>query len=184
MITGDLPERYRRRLEEYPEEYKTGIGKEGVEKLVEFVEAGGVLVTFDDACEFAIEKMHLDVRNAVEDLNTRDFFCSGSTIRVCFDPDHPLAYGMPETGFVVFTSSPAFEIIPGRHNDRYRTVVRYPESDLLQSGWLIGEAHLAGKSGMVCAQKGEGKVVLIGFRVQHRYQTDGTYKLLFNTIIH
>jgi len=90
---------------------------------------------------------------------------------------------MPEEGLVVFRSSPAFEIASGRHNEQYKTVVRYKNKDLLESGWLDGEKKLAKKAGMVCAELGEGKIVLIGFRAQHRYQTHGTFKLLFNTII-
>ena len=112
-----------------------------------------------------------------------EFFCPGSTIKVKFDNTDPLAYGMPSEGCVVYTASPAFEITPGSFNDRYKTIVRYVDKDLLQSGWLIGEDKLAKKAGMVKAQYGKGCVVLIGFRVQHRYQTHGTFKLLFNTII-
>lgn len=184
MITGDIPERYRRWLPaEVPEEYRSGIGKQGVENLKQFVEEGGTLVTLGGACAFAIEKLNLSVRNALEGYSSTEFFCPGSTVRVTFDRYDPLAYGMPAEGVVVFTNSPAFEIVPGSSNEKYKTVVRYQDEDLLQSGWLIGEKKLAKKSGMINAEYGRGNVVLIGFRTQHRYQTHGTFKLLFNTII-
>jgi hypothetical protein len=183
MIMGEITGRYRRYLSAFPEEYRSGIGKEGVEALKTFVEKGGTLVTLGAATGFAIEKFGLSVFNAVDNLSSKEFFCPGSTVRVKFDNSHPLAYGMPSEGFVLFWSSPAFAVIPGQHNERYETVVRYKDRDLLQSGWLIGEEHLANLAGMVSAQFGKGQVVLIGFRTQFRAQTHGTFKLLFNTLI-
>jgi hypothetical protein len=79
--------------------------------------------------------------------------------------------------------NPAFEILPSPHNERYETVVRYADRDLLASGWLIGEQTLAGKAAMVVAQYGEGRMIFIGFRPQHRAQTHGTFKLLFNALV-
>jgi hypothetical protein len=183
MIMGEIPPRYRRYLTGYPPEYRSGIGKQGVAALKDFVEKGGTLVTLGEACSFAIEKFALDVRNVVDNLDSKEFFCPGSTVKVKFDNSHPLAYGMPLEGYVLFRSCPAFEITPGQHNERYETVVRYQDKDLLQSGWLIGEEHLAKKAALVSAKYGQGQVVLIGFRTQHRCQTHGTFKLLFNAMI-
>ena len=184
MIMGDISGRYRRYLSSVPPEYRSGIGKEGLEALKAFVKNGGTLVTLGETCGFAIEKFGLSVLNVVDNLSSKEFFCPGSTLKVNFDNSHPLAYGMPSEGLVLFWSSPAFVITPNDHNERYETIVRYQDRDLLQSGWLIGEKHLANLAAMVNVKHGKGQVVLIGFRTQHRCQTHGTFKLLFNALMH
>jgi hypothetical protein len=184
MITGEVNEgRYGGRPTVYPPEYMSGIGEEGVEALKDFVNKGGTLVTLGDAVNFGIEKFELNVRNAVADVDRKDFFCPGSTIKAKFYNDHPLAYGMPSNGLVLYWNSPVFEIIPSGHNEHYETIVRYADRDLLQSGWLIGEKHIAKKAAMVSAKYGEGSVILIGFRTQNRAQMHGTFKLLFNALL-
>ena len=183
MIMGEIPPRYRRYISAVPPEYRSGIGNEGVAALKEFVEKGGMLVTLGEASMFAMEKFGLEVRNIVENLSSKEFFCPGSTLRVKFDNSHPLAYGMPSEGFVVYYSSAAFAITASQNSEQYESVVRYQDRDILQSGWLIGEEHLSDMPAMVSAKYGKGRVVLIGFRTQHRCQTHGTFKLLFNTMI-
>jgi hypothetical protein len=177
-----------------PPEYRSGFGSAGSDALKAFVQKGGTLVTLGGASNFAIEKLAVKVRNvAVTPAKTATppvppqpppFWCPGSTLKVKFENVRPLAYGMPADGLVVFMpGSAAFEIVPSDHNERYETVVRYADRDLLESGWLIGEETLAKKAAMVSAQLGQGRVVLIGFRVQHRAQTHGTFKLLFNALL-
>jgi hypothetical protein len=167
-----------------PPEYRSGIGSEGVEALKAFVQKGGTLVTLGQAAGFAIERFGLPIRDALANKSSKEFWCPGSTLKVKFDNNHPLAYGMPSQGLVVFLgNSPAFEISPNDHNERYETIVTYAERDILQSGWLIGEENLAKKAAMIAAKYGEGTVVLIGFRTQHRAQTHGTFKLLFNALV-
>jgi hypothetical protein len=183
ILMGEPETRPGRPAPAYPPKFRSGLGEEGVEALKAFVDEGGTLVALGDATSFAIEKFELSVRNVVDGLSSKDFFCPGSTVKVSFDNDHPLAYGMPDEGLVLFWASPAFQIVPSLHNERYESVVRYGDRDLLQSGWLIGEEHIAGKAGMVVARHGKGRVVLIGFRTQHRAQTHGTFKLLFNTLL-
>lgn len=65
---------------------------------------------------------------------------------------------------------------------RFASLVKFVDKDVLQSGWLRGEGVIAGEPTMVSAPFGQGRVVLIGFRVQHRDQTHRTYKLLFNPL--
>jgi hypothetical protein len=50
------------------------------------------------------------------------------------------------------------------------------------SGWIRGEEQLERKGAAVAFEVGKGRVVLFGFQVQHRAQTEGTFKLLFNAL--
>lgn len=183
MIKGEIPARFRRFISAVPPEYRSGIDREGVEALKVFVDQGGTLVTLGEASEFAIEAFKLGVRNIVENLDSKEFLCPGSTVKVNIDNTHPLAYGMPSEGLVLYRSSPVFAIASSQGSEKYETVVRYQERDLLQSGWLIGEEHLSNMPAMVKVKHGNGQIILIGFRTQHRCQTHGTFKLLFNVLI-
>jgi hypothetical protein len=167
-----------------PPEYRSGIGTEGVNALRAFVQKGGTLVTLAGASNFAIERLGLPVRNVLAGKISTEFWCPGSTLNVKFDNSHPLAYGMPPEGLAVFLNGClAFEVGATNRGDQYETVVRYADRNLLQSGWLLGEENLARKAAVLAAKYGEGRVILIGFRVQHRAQTHGTYKLLFNALV-
>jgi hypothetical protein len=167
----------------WPPEYRSGLGDDGVEALKSFVESGGTIVALGDATLFAIQKFELPIKNVLDGVDTKEFFSPGSTLRARFDNRHPLGYGMPDNGLILFWSNPAFQILPTRDNDHYETVVVYPERELLGSGWLVGEEHLAKRAAMVIAKLGDGNVVLIGFRPQHRAQTYGTFKLVFNAML-
>lgn len=184
MIMGDEDD-IKKRLQRLPvpEQYRSGIGDEGVTQLKAFVEDGGTLITINRACAFAIEKLGLQMTDAVAGKSDKAFFCPGSTLRVEVDAAHPLGYGMPCKALAMCWDSPAFTISPSHFNERYHVIVSYPERDILQSGWLIGEEHLAGRAAMVSVNYGKGRVILYGFRVQFRAQTHGTYKLLFNALL-
>jgi len=184
VLFGEKSGEPARAAERFPPEYRSGLGEDGVKALKSFVEKGGTLVALGGASNFAIEKLGLEVRNVVAGRNSKEFWCPGSTLKVSFENAHPLAYGMPPEGLALYLSgSPAFEITPGPHNERYETLARYAARDLLESGWLVGEQTLAKKAAAVAAKLGHGRVVLIGFRAQHRVQTHGTFKLLFNALI-
>jgi hypothetical protein len=168
---------------DFPPEYRSGMGADGVASLKAFVQQGGTVVTLGTASEFAIDKLGVHARNVLASATTKQFWCPGSTLRVTFDPSNPLAYGMPKEGLALFLQGdPVFEITPTNSNEKYSVMVSYKDRDILQSGWLVGEGLLHGKAAMLSAEMGKGKVVLIGFRTQHRAQTYGTFKLLFNSL--
>jgi hypothetical protein len=66
----------------FPPECRAGVGNEGIAALKEFVNKGGTLVALRGASDFAIEQFSLGLWNSLAGLNTKDFWCPGSTLRL------------------------------------------------------------------------------------------------------
>lgn len=165
-----------------PPQYKDGIGQEGVEALRAFVAAGGRLVALNNACGFAIKAFKLKLQNVVAGLGPKDYNTHGSTLHVQIDTNDRLGLGMPEDALIFNWDSPVLQINDNFRADNYRVIARYPQGNILESGLLVGEERLAGKAAMVAARYGHGEVILFAFAPQHRGQTHGTFKLLFNCL--
>jgi len=172
-----------------PDAYTGGITARGVANLAEFVNQGGTLVAMDRAAELPLTAFTLPIRNVTANQRDTEFYIPGSILRITVDPTHPVAYGMPAEAAAFFIHSPAFAVggpgslIPAPALPDVRIVARYPESNLLMSGWMLGEPVIARRAAVVEAAVGKGRVVLLGFRSEHRGQTHGTYKLLFNSLL-
>ncbi len=165
-----------------PPKYEGGIGKQGVKNIKEFVQKGGVLVTLDDGYQLPVEEFPLPVSNALQNKKRNEYNAPGCMVKARINTNHPIGWGMPEEFAAFLSRSPAFRTsLPGPDIDR-RVVAYYPEEPLLLSGWIRGEKLLQRKAAIVDVKFGEGKVILLGFRVQHRAQPHGTFKLLFNAI--
>jgi len=162
-----------------PKEYSGGLGDEGVQALVAFVQSGGTLICLDEAGGLAIRAFNLPVRDDAKE-SRETVFCPGSIVRIEVDPQQPLAYGMqPHTaGFFSFSAAYA----PLAYAPGITAVARYADEHVLLSGWLEGESVIAGRAAAVQMNVGSGRVVLLGFRVQHRGQSFATFRLLFNSI--
>ena len=61
-------------------------------------------------------------------------------------------------------------------------MANYPHGNPLMSGWLLGDSLLQGRSAVMDAPLGRGRVVLFGFRPQGRGQAYATFKMLFNAL--
>jgi hypothetical protein len=176
---GDL----RSAIETRPE-YTGGLEKEGAAALREFVKAGGTLIAFSAATEYAIEELGLPVRNVLARVKADEFLVPGSLLRVRVTPGNPVTDGLTEEAAIFQDKPIAFETIaPGPGTERW-VLASYPDDrrDVLLSGFIQGEDRLERRAAAIALTQGKGKVVLLGFRPQHRAQTPGTFPFLFNAL--
>jgi hypothetical protein len=163
-----------------PPEYTGGMTQAGVDNLVKFVHDGGTLVTVNGATQLGIKAFNLPVTDITAGLPSTKYYSPGSVVANVVDPSTPLTYGLPTDLSAYSDGSPAFTVAGGATG--VTAPVHYPASNVLRSGWLLGEDVVAGRSSVVDAKIGTGQVVLLGLSVQHRAESHGTYKLLFNSI--
>ena len=156
-----------------------GISAQGYANLARFVEDGGTLICFDGSCGAVIRQMKLPLKNVLDGLRSSDFYCPGSVLRLDVDSANPIARGMYKESDAYFINSSAFE---ATDKERVRVIARYANENLLRSGWLRGEDKLKNKIALAEVTIGKGRVVLFGFRPQHRGQTWGTFPFIWNAV--
>ena len=180
-----------------------GFGWTGIQNLEDFVKRGGVLVTLGGASTLPLDGgIARDVRHA----NVKNLANPGSELRVRFRrPDHPLAYGYPETTSVFRADDTAYAV---RRVDEGRIVLQWgtkiPKDDddaaadegkddnkkdkpkeppLVVSGGVKGGDELVGKPALLDIEVGKGRVIAFCFDPIHRYQTESDFRLVWNAIL-
>lgn len=169
------------------EEFTGGLGAEGVAALKAFAEGGGTLIAFNNATDLLVQ-MGAPVKNILAGFGGRgrggnalgpdsaQFYCPGAILDAKVDVTSPLAAGLDDRSIVWFEGSPAFEVTGGK------SVLTYDSDNALLSGWLLGGKLLNGRSALVEAPMGQGKLVLFGFRPQYRAQSWATYIPVVNAL--
>jgi len=164
-----------------PPRYAGGLGESGTRALDAFVRDGGTLVCLNRSSDFAIDALHLPVRNVVRQLNRKDYFMAGSMFAVELDVTHPVMAGMPADARIFGDGSPVFTTTEGFEGT---ALARYQRSGSpLVSGYLLGEKYLQGFAAALDVRLGKGHVILLGFRPQWRGQPFGTFRVLFNALL-
>ena len=169
---------------ELPPEYRGGLDAAGAAALRAFVQAGGTLIALSGSCEYVTEQFNIPVSNALGKVTAADFGCPGSILRAHVNAEHPVTWGMPAEAALFVDKPIAFATQPPAGELDRAVLATYPDDprDVLLSGWIMGEDRLVRRSAAVAVTMGKGKIVLFGFRPQHRAQTDGTHPLLFNAL--
>ena len=194
----------------YPPEYTKGIGKEGMKKLMAFVDKGGLIISWggstklfegtltiskekekekeknkdkDEEKEGAKEEFQLPFTDVSDQMKKAGLNCPGSLVKINLKKDHPLTLGMPPSVGVFYRGQPAFRTsVPNFDMDR-RVIGITPEKNIRISGYVAKEELLGNKPLMIWMKKGKGQFVLFGFNPNFRASTHATYKLLFNSIL-
>ncbi|MDD3641942.1 MAG: M14 family zinc carboxypeptidase [Candidatus Krumholzibacteria bacterium] len=179
----------------YPPAYDGGIGKQGVERLMRFVDAGGTVVAWGRSTELfegtlaiprgkdETEDFDLPFSTMGERLRQGGFYSPGSLLRVKLLEGHPLTLGMGTEAGVVVRGGAAFGTSPPRFDMDRRVIAVFPEKEILMSGYIEKEELIANRTAMVWMRKGKGQFVFCSFNPQFRAQTAGTFKLVFNALL-
>jgi hypothetical protein len=168
--------------DELPPEYRGALEKEGADVVKKFVENGGTLLAFSAACDYVIDNFNIPVRNSL--ARATDFSVPGSLVRAYVNTDHPVTADMPKETAIYIDRGIAFETTaPGSEMQRW-VLLSYPEDsrDILLSGWINGDDRLTRKAAAVAMTYGKGRIVLFGFRPQHRGQTHATFPMIFDAL--
>jgi hypothetical protein len=165
----------------HPPNYTGGMTQAGIDNLRAFVQQGGTLVTVNDAAQLPIRGFSgFPITDVTAGVPSTSYYSPGSILAANADPATPLTWGLPADLDVYSDGSPAFSVTAGAAG--VTTPVTYPASNILRSGWLLGENLIAGKTAVADVKYGDGQVALLGVSVQHRAEAHGTYKLLFNSL--
>jgi hypothetical protein len=163
-------------------EYRGGIGDEGIAAVKDFVAGGGTLVMLGAASDLAIDRLGVPLKNLKSGLARDQHFAPGTILRIEVDTAHPIGFGMKAQATGFYNNSPFFSLVEGFSSHRLNVVARYPNSNVVASGWLRGEELMAGRAAVVTVETNPGRIVLFGLRPQHRAQTHATFPMLFNAL--
>ena len=183
------------------DDIRRGMGMEGAAALRRFVDRGGVLITTGNTSRLPIT---LGFNPTVSEAEARTLRARGAIFRAKADTTgSPILYGYERSTFpVYFNQSPLFSVQPrdttGRldavdpaivadiDRQRGRIVLRFHDKadSLLVSGLLVNGSEMAGRAAVVDAPVGRGRVVLFGIRPMWRWQSQGTFAMLLNAMVH
>lgn len=169
-------------LPQMPEEYRGGIGKEGVENIKEFIKSGGTLIALGESSNFVIEQINVPVRNVLKNTSIKEFFAPGTIVKLKIDDlNNPLTYGLKNYVPAYIINPIAFST--SVYVDKISIVASFDENNILLSGYLLGSDKIKGKSALCEVPYEKGKIIMFAFRPQHRSQTWATFRFVFNALL-
>jgi len=178
--SGKPPKKWEKWFTPLPPEYSGGIGEKGKKILKEFLKSGKTIIFMGGSCDYAVDAFKLPVTNIVKE-NSK-VTCPGSYLEVEIK-ESELTLGMAAKAAVYYYGDPVFKTsLPRSSARKRRTPVTFARRDLLLSGYLEGEEYLAKRALVVDFSIDNGRIILLGPDIIYRAQSEGTYKIMFNSL--
>jgi hypothetical protein len=175
------PADFRAAFTDYPEEFtkrRGSITAATVEKVKEFVQAGGSVINVGGAASSAVAAFQLPLTNHITASNT-EYYVPGSVLRIAVDPKNPLAHGYGNETDIFFSNNTVWKV---GDTNAVRPVAWFNTPEPLRSGWAWGAKFLDKGVEIVETNVGKGRVFLFGNELLFRTQPHGSYKFFFNAL--
>lgn len=162
-----------------------------VPQFKKFLEDGGTIITIGSSTSLgttlglpiANHLVTTDADGRERPLGRDKFYVPSSVLRVKVDPNHPLAWGMPNEVDVMFSNSPTFRLKDNARANGLSKVAWFADKSPLRSGWALGQDALDGGIAIIDADVGKGQLILFGPQILFRAQPHGTFKFFFNALV-
>ena len=195
LMAGKWKSKDKYYVSNYPPAYTKGIGKEGFEKLMIFLDKGGKIISWGRSTALFmgplkikhskkdIEEFQLPIKDISAPASKDGLYIPGSFMKIELKQNHILTLGLEKEIGVFYRGRPIFATsFPDFDMDR-RVIAKFPEKNILLSGYAEHEEKLADKTVMAWLKKGKGQLVLYGFNPQFRASTQVSFKLIFNALL-
>jgi hypothetical protein len=181
-------------MSSYPPEYTKGMGEEGKQDLMKFLDEGGKILSWGQSAELFMgeqkidrkdqtESFQLPFSNVAERMKKEGLYIPGTLMNIELDNEMIFTRGMQEEIGVFHRDDQIFSTsVPVFDMDR-RVVGRFTEKDPFLSGYAEEARLLEGEPAMVWVRKGKGELVVFSFNPQFRAAVPSNFKLIFNSIL-
>ncbi|HED66615.1 MAG TPA: peptidase M14 [Planctomycetes bacterium] len=171
-----------------PPEFARGLDPEGAVAIEAFVRSGGKLVAIESAASWAIDLFEFPLTDLTRGEEGSDFSCPGSVLRAIPEGSGDLSAGIADSVALFFSRSAAWRLEEREDPEtgdapQPEVLLRYAPTRLLLSGWIRSPETIEGAIAWARFPHGKGSVDLFGFRPQYRGWSQGTFQLLFRSLL-
>ena len=174
----------------YPPEYTKGMEEKGFNKLLKFIDEGGIVIAWGRSTGLfkgqlkwnEQDKYALPFDDISQQLRDKGLYIPGSLVKITLKPSE-ITLGLPREIGVFYRARPVFTTrLPEYDTDR-RVIAKFARQDILMSGFAEHPEFIANRSAIVWLRKNKGQLVLMAFNPQFRGSTAASFKLLFNSLL-